>query len=86
MEKLIELIQQSYQIDKSIIIANTEISLFQSPYNFSPIELVKLYKLIQKEYDIQFMVDDFVNRKFITIGSIYRIIQQKEGERYEQYS
>lgn len=80
MKKLIELIQRNYQIDKSIIVANTEISLFQSPYNFSPIELVKLYKLIQKEYDIGFTVEDFVNRKFITIESIYRIIQQKEGD------
>lgn len=86
MEKLIELIQRGYQIDKSMIMANKEVSLFQPPYNFSPIELVKLYKLIQKKYDVEFNMEDFLNRKFITIESIYRIIQQKEGERDGEYS
>ncbi len=86
MKRLIELIQREYQMDRAMIMSNTEVSLFQPPYNFSPIELVKLYKLIRNEYDIEFNMEDFLNRKLITIESIYRIIQQKEGERDGEYS
>lgn len=80
MERLIELMQRNYSMDKFLITNNMSVSLFQPPYNFSPIELVKLYKLIQKEYNIKFSTEDFLNRKFITIESIYKIIRRKEGE------
>ena len=80
------LIKTYFGIEENIIDDNNKISLFLKPYEFSPIELVKLYILIKQSFNLSFSEDDFLNYNFLSIDSIVCLINRKLDEENEKHS
>lgn len=81
-----EILKYEFGIDQKITNQHLNISLFQVPFEFSPIDLVKLYYLVKKRYALIFSEDDFNNYNFINIKSITQLVHRKLSEKNEKYS
>ena len=80
------LIKTYYGIEENIIDNNYKVSLFLKPFEFSPIELVKLYILIKHSFNMDFIEEDFLNYNFLSIDSIVVMIKRKLDEKDEKCS
>lgn len=80
------LIKAYYGIEENIIDNNYKVSLFLKLFEFSPIELVKLYILIKQSFNMDFIEEDFLNYNFLSIDSIVVMIKRKLDEKDEKCS
>ena len=80
------LIKAYYGIEENIIDNTYKVSLFLKPFEFSPIELVKLYILIKQSFNMDFIEEDFLNYNFLSIDSIVVMIKRKLDEKDEKCS
>lgn len=80
------LIKAYYGIEENVIDNNCKVSLFLKPFEFSPIELVKLYILIKQSFNMDFIEEDFLNYNFLSIDSIVVMIKRKLDEKDEKCS
>ena len=80
------LIKTYYGIEENIIDNNYKVSLFLKQFEFSPIELVKLYILIKQSFNMDFIEEDFLNYNFLRIDSIVVMIKRKLDEKDEKCS
>lgn len=80
------LIKAYYGIEENIIDNNYKVSLFLKSFEFSPIELVKLYILIKQSFNMDFIEEDFLNYNFLSIDSIVVMIKRKLDEKDEKCS
>lgn len=82
-DKIQEIVKVNFGFDEAVIKENYEVSFFLKPFEFSPIELVKLYVLIKQNFDLDFIEDDFKNYKFLNISSVASVVKRKLDDKNE---
>lgn len=80
------LIKTYFGIEENIVDDYHKVSLFLKPFEFSPIELVKLYVLIKQSFNLSFSEDDFLNYSFLSIDSIVSLVKRKLDKENEKCS
>ena len=78
---IVNFITDYCNVSSSVIENNLDVSVFDSPYNMHPEDMIYFVKYLENKFKIQYIESDFTNYKFMNLKNIILITDKhlKEG-------